>query len=256
MVKRICALLTILFILTAGGSLAELKLKNTTPAQKMLATYIGNVNEFLAENGEMELNRIFDEQNTIVELGITTSDEDYEPDVVVDIYLRYDSLYYLILRVNSTDRFPAVAGAFLRALNPLTMTKEESLKKPAAKAKKAASAPGDSFRDHEFDIYAEKEQEILNGEQPQSFYAYFPNQYHNEENWLQLMIIFPLAGYWNEETGVINDEDPDKIQDRDSDQADEYEGYYAVDDYEHLRVYTTATPEPDSAAAEYDDFFR
>ena len=47
---------------------------------------------------------------------------------------------------------------------------------------------------HEFDIYAEKEQEILNGERPQTFYAYYPNQYHNNENWLQLMIIFPKSG--------------------------------------------------------------
>ena len=78
MVKRICALVLALLLLTAGNSLADLKLKDRNPAQKMLATYIANVNEFLAENGEFELNRIFDEQNTVVELGITSSDEDYE----------------------------------------------------------------------------------------------------------------------------------------------------------------------------------
>ncbi len=256
MVKRICALVLALLLLTAGNSLADLKLKDRNPAQKMLATYIANVNEFLAENGELELNRIFDEQNTVVELGITSSDEDYEPDVVVDIYLRYDSLHYLVLRVNDTDRFPQIAGAFLRALNPQTMTQDESLAAPIKRANKAAANPNDSFSDHEFDIYADKEQEILNGEKPQSFYAYFPNQYHNGENWLQLMIIFPLQGYWNEETGVINDEDAPKGQDRDSDQDKEYDGYYAIDDYEHLRVFTTATPEPDSAAAEYDEFFK
>ena len=104
--------------------------------------------------------------------------------------------------------------------------------------------------------YSEKEQEILNGEKPQSFYAYYPNQYHNGENWLQLMIIFPLDGYWNEESGVINDEAQPKTPDRDSDQDKEYDGYYATDDYEHLRIFTTATPEPDSAAAEYDEFFK
>lgn len=256
MVKRICALVLVLLLLTSGSSLADLKLKDKNPAQKMLSTYIGNVNDFLAENGEMELNRIFDETNTVVELGITSSDEDYEPDIVVDIYLRYDSLHYLVLRVNSTDRFPAVAGAFLRALNPQTMTQAESLAAPTKRAKKAAENPNDSFSDHEFDIYADKEQEILNGEKPQSFYAYFPNQYHNGENWLQLMIIFPLKGYWNEEDGVINNEDAPKGQDRDSDQDKEYDGYYALDDYEHLRVFTTATPEPDSAAAEYDEFFK
>lgn len=256
MVKRICALLAVFILLITGSSLADLKLRDKTPAQKMLATYIGNVNEFLADNGEMELNRIFDEQNSVVELGMTSSDEDFEPDVVVDIYMRYDSLHYLVLRVNSTDRFPAIAGAFLRALNPKTMTQEESLKTPAERARKAAANPNDSFSDHEFDIYAEKEQEILNGEKPQSFYAYYPNQYHNGENWLQLMIIFPLDGYWNEESGVINDEAQPKTPDRDSDQDKEYDGYYATDDYEHLRIFTTATPEPDSAAAEYDEFFK
>lgn len=256
MVKRIRALLPVLFLLMTGNSFADLKLYDKTPAQKMLAAYIENVNGFLAENGESEFNRIFDQQNTVVELGITAFDDDYEPDVVVDIYLRYDSLYYLVLRVNSPERFPAVAGALIRALNPNTMTKEESLKNPTERAGKAAANPQNSFSDHEFDIYAETEQEILNGEKPQTFYAYFPNQYHNGENWLQLMIIFPMKGYWNEETGVLNDGDTPKGEDRDADQDAEYDGYYAADGYEHLRVFTTATPEPDSAAAEYDDFFK
>ena len=126
MVKRICAL-PVLFLITAGSSIADLKLRDNTPAQKMLTTYIANVNSFLAENGELELNRIFDEQNTVVELGITTSDEDFEPDVVVDIWMRYDSLHYLVLRVNNTNRFPPIAGAFLQALNPKTMTQQEAL---------------------------------------------------------------------------------------------------------------------------------
>ena len=255
MVKRIAALLLVL-ILAAGSSLADLKLKDNTPAQKMLQTYIGNVNTFLAENGEMELNRIFDQQNTEAELGITTTEDDYEPDVVVDVYMRYDSLYYLVLRVNDAGRFPAIAAAFLRALNPETMTREESLKVPAERAQKAAANPDNSFVDHEFDIYAEKEQEILNAEKPQSYYAYYPNQYHNGENWLQLMIIFPMEGYRNGEDGIISDEAQPKTQAPDEGQDAEYEGYYASDDFEHFRVFTTATPEPDSAAAEYDEFLK
>jgi 2-isopropylmalate synthase len=31
-----------------------------------------------------------------------------------------------------------------------------------------------------------------------------------------------------------------------------YEGYYSKDDYSHFDIFTTPTPEPDSAAAEYD----
>ena len=48
MVKRIALLLlAILLALPAGGSLAELKLRDKTPAQKMLKTYMENVNAFL-----------------------------------------------------------------------------------------------------------------------------------------------------------------------------------------------------------------
>ena len=68
MVKRICALVLAILLLAAGSSFADLKLKDSNPAQKMLKTYIENVNSFLSENGEMELNRVFDEQNTVVEL--------------------------------------------------------------------------------------------------------------------------------------------------------------------------------------------
>jgi len=71
-----------------------------------------------------------------------------------------------------------------------------------------------------------------------------------------LMIIFPIKGYWNEETGITDNESEPKTPDRDSDQDAEYDGYYSTDDYEHLRIFTTATPEPDSAAAEYDDFYK
>ena len=70
------------------------------------------------------------------------------------------------------------------------------------------------------------------------------------------MIIFPIKGYWNEETGITDNEASPKTPDRDSDQDAEYDGYYSTDDYEHLRIFTTATPEPDSAAAEYDDFYK
>ena len=54
MVKRLCALLlALLLTLAAGSTIAELKLWEDMPAQKALKTYIANVNEFLAENGEL-----------------------------------------------------------------------------------------------------------------------------------------------------------------------------------------------------------
>lgn len=248
MVKRICALLTVLMMLMTGSSLADLKLSDSTPAQKALKTYIENVNSFLAEYGEQEINHIFDQQKTVVELGITGSDDAYEPeDVTVTVYLYYGSINYLLLRVNDASRFPAVAAAFRQGLNPETMTRAAALKAPEERAKKAIKSPADSFED-------KVEEEKLNGTSFREFYAYYPNQYHDGVNWIQLMIIFPLEGYWDEETGIVGNETDPKVQDRDSDQDAQYEGYYASDDYEHLRVFVTPTPEPDSAAAEYDRF--
>ena len=249
MVKRICGLLLALVLLT-GSSYADLKLRDKTPAQQALKAYMTDVNTFLLENGEQEINKIFDQLDSVVELGITGSEDAYEPeDVTVTVYLSSDGIYYLLLRVNDALRFPRIAAAFRRALSPETITPEEALKTPTARAQKAASNPTDSFEE-------QVEEEKLQGTSPREFYAYYPNQYHNGENWLQLMIIFPLDGYWNEESGVINDEAQPKTPDRDSDQDKEYDGYYATDDYEHLRIFTTATPEPDSAAAEYDEFFK
>ena len=247
MVKRICGLLLILVLMTGSGR-AELKLYSKTPGQQMLRTYMANVNQYLLENGEEEINKIFDQQNTVVEMGITASDDVYEPqDVTVTVYLSYGTIYYLLLRVNDANRFPRIAAAFRRALGPETISAEEALKKPAERASKAVKNPNDSFED-------QVEEEKLQGMAPREFYAYHPNQYHDGENWMELMIIFPLEGYWDEERGIISGETGTKPPPSDEDQDEGYEGYNPSDDYTHLETFTTPTPEPDSAAAEFDDF--
>ena len=249
MVKRAAAVLLIL-IMIAGYSLAEIQLKANTPGQKSLQSYIINVNAFLRENGEFVINRVFEQYDMIAELGITSAPDAETPEgVTVTVYLYYGSINYLILRVNDAARFPKIAAAFRQALNPQTMTKEESLKIPADRAAKAVRNPADSFAD-------EVEEEKLNGTSPREFYAYYPNQYHDGVNWIQLMIIFPLEGFWDEEAGIISNETEEKTPYRENDQDEEYDGYYSMDDYSHLETFTTPTPEPDSAAMEYDDFFK
>lgn len=249
MVKRLCPLLLALMLtLTSGSTLAELKLWDDTPAQKALKTYISNVNSFLAENGEFELNHIFDQQDTVVELGITYTEEAYIPEGVdVTVYLYYGSINYLKLRVSDAARFPQIAGAFLQALNPRTMTKEEALKTPGQRAQAVVRNPFNSFED-------KVEEEMLNGTSPRTFYSYYPNQYHDGVNWIQLLIIFPMEGFWDEENGIVTPGTETDAPYVDSDQDREYEGYYASDDYEHMEVFSTSTPEPDSAAAEYDPY--
>ena len=60
-------------------------------------------------------------------------------------------------------------------------------------------------------------------------------------SWLQLTLIFPLAGYGNAMISATPTPPPAS--------SAEYEGY-DFDGGTHLEIFTTATPEPDSAAGE------
>ena len=90
----------------------------------------------------------------------------------------------------------------------------------------------------------------MNGTIPRVYYAYKPNEYHDGANWLQMTLIFPLEGAWDGEGLIVGTEEDREYVPEDADP--DYEGYMSSDDYTHLEVFETATPEPDSAAAEYD----
>lgn len=249
MVKRISAL-ALALCLAFGNALADLQLAVRTPAQKMLKAYLDNVNAFLAEAGEFEVNTVFDQTNDVTELGISDSgvmESAENANVTVTVYLYTDCINSLLLRVNDTARFPALASAFLRALNPKTMTREEALEVPTARARTAAADPQNSFRETV---------EELNGTVPRTYYAYYPNQYHDNVNWIQLTIIFPMDGFWDEENGIITGDPATKAPSSDEDQDAGYEGYYSQDDYEHYEFFTTPTPEPESPAGEYDEWMK
>ena len=164
MVKRLSALLLALAILT-GSSLADLAWKEDTPAEKILKTYVANVNTFLTEMGEPPVNSLFELFDDHAEMGITAVENAEIPeDVTVTVYLYYDCINNLLLRVSDMTRFPRIAAAFLRALHPLSMTQEDALKIPQERARKAMTNPTDSFEDH-------VEDEKLNGTAPRVFYA-------------------------------------------------------------------------------------
>ena len=155
--------------------------------------------------------------------------------------LYYDSINSIEIRVDEIERFPVIAGAFIRALYPESMSAEAAMKAPADRAKLALENPENSFVD---------EVEELNGTVPRTYYAYLPDQYHDGVNWIQLTIIFPLAGYWEPNGTIIDGATPTKAPDVTSDHDPEYEGYYSQDPYLHYEFFTTPTPEPDSPAGE------
>ena len=155
--------------------------------------------------------------------------------------LYYDSINSIEIRVDEIECFPVIAGAFIRALYPESMSAEAAMKAPADRAKLALENPENSFVD---------EVEELNGTVPRTYYAYLPDQYHDGVNWIQLTIIFPLAGYWEPNGTIIDGATPTKAPDVTSDHDPEYEGYYSQDPYLHYEFFITPTPEPDSPAGE------
>lgn len=243
MVKRLAVMLAAAVLLLPGISTASGNWKDNTPGQKILREYITDVNTFLIERGEQEVNTCFEMYNQLAVLGITTAPGAETPEgVEITAKLTYDSINSVEVRVSEAARFPVIASAFLQALYPETMTYEEALRVPAERTKKALSNPENSFEDVV---------EELNGTTPRTYYAYYPDQYHDGISWMQMTIIFPLAGYW-EGTSVISGETPTKGPDTYSGNDREYEGYFSEDDYRHYEVFMTPTPEPDSPAGELE----
>ena len=241
MVKRLAALITAAALLLPVTGTASVTWKENTPGQKILKEYITNVNTFLIERGEMEVNTCFEMYDQLAVFGITAAPGAETPEgVEITVKLTYDSINSVQLRVNETERFPVIAASFLQALYPETMTADEAEKVPDERTKKALANPENSFED---------EVEELNGTSPRTYYAYYPDEYHNGVSWMQMTIIFPLAGYW-EGTGVVDGETPTKGPDTYSGNDAEYDGYFSKDDYKHYEVFVTATPEPDSPAGE------
>ena len=241
MVKRIAAVFLVMLLIPAAA-MAGLQWKEDTPALTILKNYTENVNRLLTENGEQPINSLFACFPSEAVMGITSEDNAEIPEgVEITVKLYYDTLNSLQLRVSDPERFPGIAAALIQALYGDTMTRENALKIPMERAKRARQEPQDSF---------EEPVEEMNGTIPRVYYAYKPNEYRDGVNWMQMTLVFPLAGEWDGNGLIIGTSDESEYKDEDADP--DYEGYFREDDYTHLEVFSTATPEPDSAAAEYD----
>ena len=243
--RRGAAALCALMILTASwisaGARADVAWPENTAGQQRLKAYLETANRFLVEMGEPGLNSLFEAYPGLVIFGITDLPGAEVPEgVEITARLFAASINSLEVRVSDFSRFPRIAAAFLQALSPEEISREEALKVPTERMQKAAKAPGDSFEDPV---------EELNGTVPYVYYAYYPDQYHDGVNWLQMTVIFPLEGSWDGEE-ILTGEEETRAPDTWSGLPEEYEGYDPEDDYVHYEVFVSPTPEPDSAAAE------
>ena len=245
MVKRLTAFLLAWIIWAGAGAPArgDVAWPEDTEGQRMLKAYAETANRFLIEQGEPGINSLFEAYSGFEVFGITDlPDAEVPESVEITAQLFPNSLNSLQVRVSDFARFPRIAAAFIQALTPETMTREEALSVPTQRMQKAAKAPENSFED---------QVEVLNGTVPYIYYAYYPDQYHDGVNWLQMTIVFPLEGYWDG-YGLLSGAEVTKGPDTYSNHAEDYEGYDSDDDFVHYEVFMSPTPEPDSAAAELD----
>ncbi len=244
MVRKITALLTgFALLLLCAGSLADIAWPENTEGQRILKAYAETANRYLKEQGEPGINSLFESYTGFEVFGITEFPDAEVPErVEITAYLYAEAINRVQIRVSDLGRFPRISASFIQALNPDKITREEALSIPTKRMQRAAGSPGNSF---------EEETETLNGAAPYIYCGYYPNQYHDGVDWMQMTIVFPLDGYWNGED-LNSGSEATRAPDTYSDHSADYEGYDSEDDYSHYEIFSTATPEPDSAAAEFD----
>ena len=81
----------------------------------------------------------------------------------------------------------------------------------------------------------------IQGAQPRVYFAYYPDQYKDLHNWLQLTIIFARPGSGSAPVIVPGSTPAPESADG---------VWLSQDNYNHLEIFASPTPEPDSAAME------
>ena len=243
MVIRRFFLLLAAAILICTTAYAGIQWPEETAGEKILKQYIEHVNSYLEQQGESPVNRGFEIYPGFAVLGITLSDDAEIPeDVEITVKMSHDTLDSLELIVRDVPRFSVIASSFLRALVPENTASADTVSIPAEKTKQALMNPEIPFGE---DISTDK------GDSFRIYYNYYPNRYSSGQNWLVMTIVFPHRTFWNY-SSILTVTEEEKVYIPDDEIGEAYEGYYAEDDYSHFDVYVTPTPEPDSAAAEYD----
>ena len=243
-IRRIFLLIAVL-ILACGAASADIEWPEETTGEKVLKQYIESVNGFLVQQGEMPINRGFEIYPLFAVLGITSADDaDIPEDVEITVRMSNDSLDSLELIVRDVPRFPAIASSFLRALFQDSAAASNELSVPAQKTQQALGNPDTSFGE---DIHEEK------GNAPRIYYNYYPGDVYGSyrDKWLMMTIIFPYPDAWDG-SDILTVRDEEYVYIPDEEIGEAYEGYFSSDEYSHFDLFTTPTPEPDSAAAEYD----
>ena len=234
--KKLVALLLCLLLLT--GAVAEIAWPaSLTSGQARLRSYVEDVNLTLTQLGGGVIDMQYELYSTFASMGLNGADT---PEKVEMYFLLGDEgLHSLTLRICDADQFETVAAACLASSSAAISvdSARELTAKYAAVMRKDQANPDAMTHSFEEDVID------LQGNQPRAYFAYYPNQYGDGKSWLQMTLIFARPG--SDDTGLgLADATPAPNTD------EEYEGYFSHDNYTHLEIFATPTPEPDSAAME------
>ncbi|MBE5810993.1 MAG: hypothetical protein E7318_08690 [Clostridiales bacterium] len=234
--KKLAALLLCLMLLTTA--MAEIAWPaSLTSGQAHLRSYVEDVNLTLTQLGGGTIDMQYELYSTFASMGMNGADT---PETVEMYFLLGDAgLHSLTLRICDADQFELVAASCLASSSAAISvdSARELTAKYADVMRKDRANPDAMTHSFEEDVID------LQGSQPRAYFAYYPNQYGDGKSWLQMTLIFARPG--SEDAGLgLADATPAPNTD------EEYEGYFSQDNYTHLEVFVTPTPEPDSAAME------
>ena len=234
--KKLISLLLCLLMLTSAC--AEIQWPAAmTSGQAALRNYVDTVNLTLAQQGAGVIDMRYELYTAFASLGMDGADA---PETVEMYFQLGDGgLHSLTLRLCDADRFEKVASACLAAASSaISLESARSLVAGYANVMRKDKASDDMT--HSF----EEPVNELQSDQPRAYFAYYPNQFGDDNSWLQMTLIFARPGSAVNDLAVAGLTPPPPTEDV------EYEGFFAQDNFNHLEIFTTPTPEPDSAAME------
>ncbi len=251
---RLCALLLTmtLLLLTVTAAASQLidwdaaagQDLSAYPAVTQLKEYVSRVNDDLLQAGAGQLAPCYELYPTFASLGLNSAELPEHAEITVT--MNDGGIVSLVLRMDSTSSFAQIGGALVHETSPDVISLDS-----AVAAVQSYVLRAQTLNDGGNAASFEETVSELQGSQTRIYGAYYLNQYGDGISWIQLTIIFPLAG---SEGGLLTVETvvPTEEPDNSTGEGDEISGYYPYDGFQdnHLEVFPSDTPEPDSAAME------
>lgn len=243
--KRLLALALVLLLCSCA--LAE---EETVVISPTVQDYMALVNETLTAQGSTtQVDVCYECYETYASLGLNGAELPIHS--TIELTLSGDGITSAVLRMDSLTGFAEVGAALVYASNPAHISLAEALSAVQGYVQQAQNLiTADSISSFEEQVL------LTQGLQTRLYGAFYPNQYHDNYNWMQLTIVFPLPDSAEDGLFVAVTDAPAEEGSASTDDPDEISGYFPFDGYgeNHLEIFPMATPEPDSAAMEPNSF--